>query len=1161
MKKLLFVLAATTLVFFSSCRHDDFELLRHKVHVQGGANVHLGTPVGTGEMSIDDLFNMINDTTINNMMDSTSNVITLHYETSMTDTVSGGNFNLGAKKAIGQMMVKNLPWGQNRVSRRWAPRRTNNDHKWTPRVSSRVNAAKTGQYNNAKDGSTPDNIFSYSDTVSYAIDLNMLTNSSFFSDADFELNTVSLDFGMNLLAVCPEAARHYLDDYLTVTIDSLVIFYTDEDGIEHAFSHAPFDGSMAPNVFGHYSPTGVGITQQPIVLSYSNVNIAEIVNAKPTSMKARFRFTIDVARSMVLDVVARPDFDTTGLFLTGLDLNTVNLNDVSNMDTASLMNNVRDNLASVDTLWLINYLFNANIDTTNPQTVLDFLNIDTGYVLNYLGIDTTRPRTVLYAAGFTDTSDLALGVGAGLPVNATGDAFDTCELIKRALHLHDCEDTNSLIAGATNDSGYHDGALDTNYFLRLLTGNPNLTTDSTVAILNWIGIDTSESNLGNILLDAGLDTSDHEAMIYGATGHHLITGEDTTYFLQTILGNDLDSPEDTTALVELILGHTLQTENDTNWLIAQVTGHPYNDTNYYLQQITGNPTITQSDTNALLSIATGGAITSTSDTNGMIQEAVDCPSTSDTNCILFKAIGHTTSDTNAILSLATNGTITSTNDTNSMLQAAIGHTTSDTNAILSLATGGAITSKTDTCNIIKAATNNAITNCNDTTQYMNAFGIDTVGIVNSIDTTGMIDPAEYVGMTPAQIQARKDQLYDHLRDSVENAMKAQVEDSITGRVQNYVKNNVSDYIADTVSNYVKNTVSDYITDTVQKYVDKKISHYINTSVTGYFDWRIEDYVTNTVTDYITDTVTSYVTDTMESYFTDRIAEYVEDVLGDYLEDTITNALKQGIQDIIVPRITDYVLDTVTDYVTNKVLKAYRDTIYHYLEERVREYVYDVFVDTLHYVMNQRLENFTALKDTLLGIMDEVSEAKYACSATVAVNVPFEIKIGHLSYPLEVELWKDGGNALDVEAILNKLPNFVDASLDDSYFNMRVANGMPLEFVVSADLLDANKNVLCNLIPNDTIKSAQLTQVENNPTCWEASDTTISVIRATMDQDKLFKVKNSKYVRMNLTLSSNNKFVYVKRTDKMAFRAFLQANANAQVDLVVPHTPLPIPNIF
>ena len=212
-------------------------------------------------------------------------------------------------------------------------------------------------------------------------------------------------------------------------------------------------------------------------------------------------------------------------------------------------------------------------------------------------------------------------------------------------------------------------------------------------------------------------------------------------------------------------------------------------------------------------------------------------------------------------------------------------------------------------------------------------------------------------------------------------------------------------------------------------------------------------------------------------------------------------------------------------------------------------------------MRERIENFTSLKDTLVGIMNDVSQSNYACNVTLAVNVPFEMKIGSLAYPMDVELWKDGQNPIDVDAILNKLPNFVDASLDDSYFNMKVANGMPLEFVVNAELLDANKLPLCNLIENDTIKAAQLVQDENNPTLYSAGDSTISVIRATMNQEKLKKIKDSKYVRMNLNLSTNNQFVYVRKTDKMAFRAYLQANANANVDITVPHTPLPIPNIF
>lgn len=890
MKKLLLVFAAATMVFFCSCRHEDFDLLKHPIHVQGGASLHLGAPIGNGEMTVDDLFSMINDPTIDSLLDTNQSVITLHFETAVNDTVTGSGLNINTKKIIGKLRGGELPWGRNRANQRWTPRRTANDRTWSPRRSGRVNMAKSGGF--APKTGTPDNIFSIADTISYSFDLDMLTNSSFFNDADFELNTVSLDLNINLNAICPEAARHYLDDYITFTVDSVMIFYTTEEGVQQ-FNHHPFDGNTS-FVYGHDSPTGIGITQQTLVIPFPNVNIAEIVNAKPSSMTARFRYKIDVARSLVLDEVA--NVDTTGIFLTGIDLNTVSLNDLSNIDSATIMNDVQNNLANTDTLWLINYLIpNANIDTSDPQTILNYLGLaDTGAVLALLSIDTNEPMTILAAAGI-DTNRDALAAAANVDLN----------------------DTNALINAATN------GAV--------------------TSMTDTLGIIFAATNGAGVIINP-------------LTNDTVI---DTSYFISQITN-----------------GQGVQTNGDldTNWLIQQAcpgaTGD--NDTNFFLSAAVGvnYPPSTPADTNTLLSGAIG--------------------------------INYPITDSSSVAALA------------------------------------------------------GIPSLTDTAAMMTMFNCDTAGILN---------PTDFIGLTPAQIQ--------HKRDSVMNAARQTIEDSVKNRVSNYIRTQMEDYIKQNVTNYLET--------------------------------QIHNFVTNQLTPYVKTTLQDYVTDVATDYITDRIGTY------------------------------------------------YRDTIITYLENRVYEYVYDVIQDSIEAAMVSRLENFTTLKDNLVGIMDTVSQSSYACNATVSVNIPFEMKIGSLAHPIDVELWKDGEEPIDVDALLNKLPTFVGASIDPSYFNMRVDNMMPLEFIVTAELLDANKVPLATIINGDTIKPGPLVQVPGNPTCWQVdttADPTVSVISAEMDQAKLRKLKDAKYVRMNLVLSSDNKFVYVRREDKMSFRAYLQANASANVDLTL-----------
>ncbi len=1067
MKKLLFVFAAATLVFFSACRHDDFELLRHQVHIQGGANMHLGAPVGNGEMSIDDLFNMMDDPMIDSLMDTSSNIITVTFETSMHDTVSAGNISIGAKKAFGGLKVKDLPGGSTRVNRAWTPKRNSNGQRWSPRRSNRVQAAASGKYA-PKPSGTPDNIISISDTVSYPFQLDMLTNSSFLNDADFELSNVSLRMNLTLDAICPENARQYLDNYLTFTVDSMLIFYYTEDGQVHQFDQYPFDGNMPPNVFGHDSPTGTGITQYTMHLSFDDydINIAPIVNAKPTSLRVRFRYKIDVARSMVLDVVSRPEFDTTGFFLTGLNLNTITLDDVSNFDTASLMNDIRNNLANIDTLATLNYLFNSNIDTSDPMTVLNFLNVDTSDVLNYLNIDTAWPRTTMYNAGLvSDTTDGGLIHGAGLPVNSDGQGgwvVDTCSFLSMATEniVNGCNDTMGLVRAIFGNQAIHvengDTLYDTTYFLGELTNGAITSLDSTNDILDWIGVDYSEDNIKNLLVDAGYltlpDTSDEALMRAVFNNHYIGEGAPTS---------------------------------DTNWFINQATNGAITDLH---------------DTTGIINAATNGAGI---DNNGDI----------DTNYFISLAFGPG--------SIKPNGDV----DTNYFIGMIVGPgvTMDDPEDILSH-----YNITTDTAQLAQHAGIPGLTsNPPDTAAaaaYLNLpYSNDPV----EFSATLLANPNSFsdYGYTGAQITAMA---------SNPSALQAAVDDII-----GQMRQRIIDSIAENVTRWVEDTVETLISDELASTIEQPLADTIGNRITNYLENTLGDFIEN------------------------HVETFVEDNLSEYFEQIISDTISTRLQNYLVPRIETYINEHVVPFVEDTILNYYKPIILDYLEERVLEYVTDKFNDTLQYVLNERISNFTGIKDTLESIMNQVSQAKFDVNGTVSVNVPFEMKINSFPYTMEMELWKDGGNPIDVEAILNKLPNFVDASLDDSYFNMKVSNGMPLEFRITAELLDANKATLATLIPGDTIKAAKtvIDSVNTTTGAWVASDTTISLIQATMNQAMLFKLKESKYVRLNLVLTSNNKPVAVKRDDKMAFRAYIQANANANVDLTVPHTPLPIPNIF
>ena len=941
MKRLLFVLAAATLVLFSSCRHEDFDLLKHPIHVQGGANLNLGAPVGTGEMTVDDLFKMISDPMIDSLIDSTQNVITLHYETSFSDTLGGSTISIGAKKAIGKTKLGSLPFGQNRVNRNWTPRRTANDRKWSPKISGRVNVAKTGKFTAkggayaAKDPSTPDNIFHFDTVMSKPLPLDMLNESNFFSNADFEIAEVGFDLKLDLQAICEEPGANYLNRYITVTVDSIKMFYYN-DGQETQLHQSALDNQGAA-IAGPYSPNGIGIAQQPMHIVIDSLNVAEIINAKPDSVKAQFRIQLDVARQLVKDVVS--DEDTVGLYLVDINIDNLTFDDLSDFNEDEMMNRLENNLANKDTLDVINYLLGTHLNLDNPQTIFDFFHdkVDTSIhdtvdLLPLLGFDTVgyEQRTeefylnILANLGIIeDTTRLAIGAKVGM-LNEAGDDFDSCRLIIIAMNheIEDCHDTLGMIGViepnliTTDPSG--ETIYDTNYFIQWMTGRPDVTLDSTDALLDVAGIDTTQPDWENqLLLNIGIDTAD---------------------------------PDFRNNIVDSLTG-----------------GHGTDDTVYFLNLALNNPV-----------------------------PPVHYPAA----------------------------------------------TTEDTLALF------------------------------------NVFGMGS--LVTEEGLLALFTPAElaaYATMTNSQKDAALHAKQSYVLDSV----MPQIVDSVTGRVKTYL------------------------------------------------DSMMRDYAKNK--------------------------------LEPYLEDRVLDAISQRLQDSIIPRVEEFMETNITNYINDSIIPSFEQEVVDSIEHRVEGYVTHIMDSIVNDFVDSKVNAFTSLKDTITSIMDDVSKAKFAYNATVAVNIPFALSIGQLSQPMWMKLWDEGNAPVDIDAILNALPGFVqpgneedNSYIGESYFNMRMANGMPLEFSIKATLCKADSTDLITLIDNDTVKAAQLQLMDGWTDRWEAGDTTVSLVRATLNEEKLKKLKKSSLLRLDLSLTSNNKIVYVKRSDKLAFQAYIQANASARVDIPIINKP-------
>lgn len=219
-------------VMLASCiRNDEWELLRHPVHVQGTLDPNFGTPIAYGEVTINDVLHMFNGN-YTGVLDPEDEVLTINFEAEGADSILARSL---MEKTVG--------------------------HKGT---------------------------FMASDTtISYNVNITLFDNVTLqeILNGNISINHLWLDFSADVHGECHESVRDTVAKYVHAVFDSLVVNYTDHNGTEHTFpglniDPIPFDSVLTTK---HIQFDSVDLAE--IVNSMpSNVKVSY-----------RFRFALDDA--------------------------------------------------------------------------------------------------------------------------------------------------------------------------------------------------------------------------------------------------------------------------------------------------------------------------------------------------------------------------------------------------------------------------------------------------------------------------------------------------------------------------------------------------------------------------------------------------------------------------------------------------------------------------------------------------------------------------------------------------------------------------------------------------------------------------------------------------------------------------------------------------
>ncbi len=234
MKHRLFTVAlALVAVMLTSCiRSEEWELLRHPVHVRGTLDPTFGTPIAYGQVTINDVMHMFNGN-YNGLLDSENETLTINFEGEGGDSILASSL-----------------------------------------LSKRPGVKGT--------------FISQDTTISYNLNIGLFENVTLSEilNGNININHLWLNFKADVRGECPDSVRQFVSQYVHAMFDSLVVNYTDHNGVEHTFPGV----TMEPLLFD-----SVLTTQH---LQYDSIDLAEIVNSMPLNVKVSFRFRFQLDESL-----------------------------------------------------------------------------------------------------------------------------------------------------------------------------------------------------------------------------------------------------------------------------------------------------------------------------------------------------------------------------------------------------------------------------------------------------------------------------------------------------------------------------------------------------------------------------------------------------------------------------------------------------------------------------------------------------------------------------------------------------------------------------------------------------------------------------------------------------------------------------------------------
>ena len=254
MKRYAIIATALMLVLFSSCvRSEDIDLLRHPIHVQGDIDPNYGVPIAYGELTLNDIYEMLN-ANYTGWLDPSEDVVTLVFDTTARDVIYALGYDPSTDTSKMQTSTKGGSKG----------------------------------------------FFDFIDTtLEYSVDITLFDDARISSITAGNIAINHRWFHLNAVyqGHCRPGYDTIVQNHVRATADSLVIKYVGHDYVSHVFTGLP-----------PIEPISITNVLNRQTLRFDSIDLAPLINTMPRRITASFRFKFSIDESWAIDNLTNPSF-------------------------------------------------------------------------------------------------------------------------------------------------------------------------------------------------------------------------------------------------------------------------------------------------------------------------------------------------------------------------------------------------------------------------------------------------------------------------------------------------------------------------------------------------------------------------------------------------------------------------------------------------------------------------------------------------------------------------------------------------------------------------------------------------------------------------------------------------------------------------------------